>query len=53
MIEAVSHSDFDAFDDIHKEATWNGRKIKVMSSDSISISITWEFKKILLHRPFK
>ncbi len=48
MISTVTEAEFQIPDEdqTDREVSWNGRKIRPMSEDSITISITWEFKLI-------
>ncbi len=43
MIETITTNDFDPFEEIRRESRWNGRVVKALSSDSITISISWKF----------
>lgn len=51
MIEAISNTDLESFEEIRRECVWNGRMVKVLTSDSITISITWKF--IQSNKPYK
>ena len=45
MIEVLYEFTADFSEEADREISWNGWKLKLLASDAITISISWEFYK--------